>query len=106
MMLTNLSDYKSHSTAVFIVHNHDYMTVSTERIYSLVGSLNRSPDYDAGGTIKADFFTVKSIYNGDVAIDNGYDHSLSAGNLSIPEIHERCVAAAQKAGYKMVLFVT
>lgn len=49
---------RSHQTAVFVRVTDRDSKAYRNRIDGLVGSLNRSPNYSEGGTIKADFYAV------------------------------------------------
>lgn len=55
---------RTHQTVCFILVTDAYMSKSLERIQSLIGSLNRSPDVASGGTVKADFFVLKRTEKG------------------------------------------
>lgn len=49
---------RQHRTAVFVRRSADSANDYVERTAALVGSLNRPPDYVAGGTVKVDVYTV------------------------------------------------
>jgi hypothetical protein len=81
---------KSHQSVLFVVCDKEFASKTQERIQSLVGSLNRSPDYGSGGTIKADVYTIVSPEEGFYTIYHGlltdYENIEATGSISIPTV--------------------
>lgn len=82
---------KNHRTAVFVRTFEDDSSSERERKQAFVGSLNRSPNFSEGGTIKVDVYSV--LPNGNVEAGLSWPNSKPPATL---------VAAAQAAGFKLV----
>jgi hypothetical protein len=83
---------KSHQSVLFVICDKVFASKTQERIQSLVGSLNRVPDYASGGTIKADVYTIVSPEDGEYKIYHGlltnYENIEANGTISIPDVLE------------------
>lgn len=88
MLVANIP--KTHKSVLFVVCDKVFASKTQERIQSLVGSLNRSPDYSCGGTIKADIYTITSPEDGEYKIHHGlltnYENIEANGTISIPDV--------------------
>lgn len=88
MLVANIP--KTHQSVLFVVCDKVFASKTQERIQSLVGSLNRSPDYSGGGTIKADIYTITSPEDGEYKIHHGlltnYENIEANGTISIPDV--------------------
>ena len=91
-LISNLP--KSHQSVLFVICDKVFASKTQERIQSLVGSLNRVPDYASGGTIKADVYTIVSPKDGEYKVYHGlltnYDKIEANGTISIPDVLELC----------------
>lgn len=89
-LISNLP--KSHQSVLFVICDKVFASKTQERIQSLVGSLNRVPDYATGGTIKADVYTIVSPKDGEYKIHHGlltnYENIEANGTISIPDVLE------------------
>jgi hypothetical protein len=85
---------KSHQSVLFVVCDKVFASKTQERIQSLVGSLNRVPDYASGGTIKADVYTIVALDDLRYKVYHGlltnYDKIEANGTISIPDVLELC----------------
>lgn len=83
---------KSHQSVLFVICDKVFASKTQERIQSLVGSLNRAPDYASGGTIKADVYTIVGLDDLRYKIYNGlltnYENIEANGTISIPDVLE------------------
>ena len=81
---------KGHQSVLFVICDKVFASKTQERIQSLVGSLNRVPDYASGGTIKADVYTIVSPEDGEYKIYHSlltdYENIEAHGTISIPDV--------------------
>lgn len=87
-LISNLP--KSHQSVLFVICDEVFASKTQERIQSLVGSLNRVPDYASGGTIKADVYTIisplPSLYKIHHGLLTNYDNIEANGTISIRNV--------------------
>lgn len=94
---------KNHQSVIFVVCDPVFMSKSQERIQSLVGSLNRTPDFANGGTIKVDVYTVSAsdgVYTARLGLMTDYESFTPEGTVPINEL-----LAAARTRWSMATFV-
>jgi len=94
---------KNHQSVIFVVCDPVFMSKSQERIQSLVGSLNRTPDFANGGTIKVDVYTVSAsdgVYTARLGLMTDYESFTPEGTVPINEL-----LAAARTRWSMAAFV-
>lgn len=84
----------SHQTAVFVRVTAGDSKAYQNRAKALVGSLNRSPNYSEGGTIKADIYSVNDV-TGEITKGLSFP-------APTPVLSAATKAAVEAAGYTLV----
>ena len=81
---------KNRQSVLFVICDKVFESKTQERIQSLVGSINRNPDYASGGTIKANVYTIVSPEDGLYTIYHNlltnYENLEANGTISIPDV--------------------